>query len=63
MNHPNMNSNPPLLQVFTHGQLYVACSRVGDPRNLKFALMKSLENDERFEHAKNVVFREVLIDS
>ena len=58
-----MNSNPPSLQVFTHGQLYVACSRVGDPRNLKFALMKSLENEERFEHAKNVVFREVLIDS
>ena len=38
-------------------------SRVGDPRNLKFALMKSLENEERIEHAKNVVFREVLIDS
>ena len=58
-----MNSNPTSLQVFTHGQLYVACSRVGDPRNLKFALMKSLENEERIEHAKNVVFREVLIDS
>ena len=25
-------------EVFTHGQLYVACSRVGSPESLRFAL-------------------------
>ena len=50
------------VKVFTHGQLYVGVSRVGSPRNLKFALMKSKENDHHIEGAKNVVYREVLID-
>jgi hypothetical protein len=27
--------------VFSHGQLYVACSRVGDPSNLKFSIKKN----------------------
>ena len=50
------------LQVFTHGQLYVACSRVGDPRRLKFALMKSKEDGQRIETATNVVYKEVLLN-
>ena len=43
-------------QVFTHGQLYVACSRVSSPTNLKFAIMKDQQGK-----AANVVFKEVLI--
>ena len=43
-------------QVFTHGQLYVACSRVSSPSNLKFAIMKDQQGK-----AANVVFKEVLI--
>ena len=50
------------VKVFTHGQLYVGVSRVGSPRNLKFALMKSKENAHYNEVAKNVVYREILID-
>ena len=45
------------IQVFTHGQLYVACSRVGNPDNLKFALMKSQGENK----TKNVVYKEVLL--
>ena len=47
-------------QVFTHGQLYVACSRVGKPGSLKFAVMKK---DEAIEDIPNVVFKEVLLDN
>jgi hypothetical protein len=43
-------------QVFTHGQLYVACSRVSSPSNLKFALMQDLRGT-----AVNIVFKEVLL--
>ena len=42
-------------QVFTHGQLYVACSRVSAPSNLKFAIM-----EEQKGVAENIVFKEVL---
>ena len=45
-------------QVFTHGQLYVACSRVGSPNNLKFALMSDQQGK-----ASNIVFHEVLLSS
>ena len=48
-------------QTFTHGQLYVACSRVGKPENLKFALKK--EKNGNIEKAKNIVFKEVLLHS
>ena len=46
-------------QVFTHGQLYVACSRVGRPDCLKFAVRK--EEDGSAEKLQNVVFSEVLL--
>ena len=49
------------MQVFTHGQLYVACSRVGNPDNLKFALNK--DKDNKVETSKNVVYSEVLLKS
>ena len=45
-------------QVFTHGQLYVAASRVGNPENLKFAIMK--DSKGKLENVNNVVFKEVL---
>ena len=47
-------------QVFTHGQLYVAMSRVGSPENLKLAVMKT--KDDVLDSVKNVVFREVLLN-
>ena len=43
-------------QVFTHGQLYVACSRVSSPSSLKFALMREQQGT-----AVNIVFQEVLL--
>ena len=46
-------------QVFTHGQLYVACSRVSSPDNLKFALMA--EPDQLKFTADNIVYKEVLL--
>ena len=48
-------------QVFAHGQLYVACSRVGKPGNLKFAVKK--RKDGSIEDVPNVVYKEVLISS
>ena len=45
-------------QVFTHGQLYVACSQVSSPVGLKFALMSDQQGT-----ASNIVFHEVLLSS
>jgi len=48
-------------QPFTHGQLYVACSRVGKPGSLKFALKK--ESNGNIAKAINIVFKEVLLNN
>ena len=43
---------------FTHGQLYVAASRVGLPEHLHFAV--PLDEETRTFRTRNVVFREAL---
>ena len=48
-------------QVFTHGQLYVAVSRVGKPENLKFAVRR--KENGNVEDIPNVVFKEILIST
>ena len=46
-------------QVFAHGQLYVACSRVSSPSSLRFALMRT-PNQKQWT-ATNIVYHEVLL--
>ena len=45
-------------EVFGHGQLYVACSRVSSPSQLSFAMLRGSEGGL---WARNVVFHEVLL--
>ena len=44
--------------MFTHGQLYVAVSRVGKPEALKFAIMTEKKKNK---NVLNVVYKEILI--
>ena len=46
-------------EVFAHGQLYVASSKVGNPENLKFAVKRN--DDGTVADVSNVVFKEVLL--
>ena len=50
-------------KVFGHGQLYVACSRVSAPSQLKFAIKRDSETDrdEKQLKAKNIVYKEILL--
>ena len=50
-------------QVFGHGQLYVACSRVSAPSQLRFAIKRDseAETDEKQLKAKNIVYKEILL--
>ena len=45
--------------VFSHGQLYVATSRTGNPHNLKLAIKQ--QEGEAFSYTANVVYNEVLL--
>ena len=48
-------------QVFGQGQLYVACSRVSAPSQLKFAIMRDSAETGNQLKAKNIVYKEILL--
>ena len=49
-------------QVFGHGQLYVACSRVSAPSQLRFAIKRDAEAPDDKMRAKNIVYKDILLN-
>ena len=45
-------------EIFTHGQLYVALSRVTSPKRLHILINKSISKYPN--HVKNIVYKEIL---
>ena len=55
----NSSSHSPLLiPQFSHGQFYVACSRLGAPTRLRLAVKP--EDESRVYYTRNIVYVEVL---
>jgi ATP-dependent DNA helicase PIF1 len=47
--------------VFGHGTLYVACSRVSAPSQLRFAIMRDSAETGNQLKTKNIVYKEILL--
>ena len=45
--------------VWTHGQLYVAASRVGSAEDIEI-MITSKDNSQTQQHTRNIVYKEVL---